>query len=67
MNPDSGSSYGYGTYRPRILIDPLEQPVALWLQGIQASSQVEINGVDKYGGGRERILAQNRLVHRFPL
>lgn len=52
MNPDSGSSYGYGTYRLRILIDPLEQPVALWLQGIQASSQVEINGMDKYGVGK---------------
>ncbi|WP_240415820.1 ATP-binding protein [Paenibacillus periandrae] len=39
----SGSSYGYGTYRLRILIDPLDQPVALWLQGIQAASAVEIN------------------------
>lgn len=45
MNPESGSSYGYGTYRLRILIDPLEQPVTLWLQGIQASSAVDINGV----------------------
>ncbi|WP_249865680.1 hybrid sensor histidine kinase/response regulator [Paenibacillus konkukensis] len=45
LHPESGSSYGYGTYRMRILIDPLKQPVALWLQGIQASSEVEINGV----------------------
>ncbi|GIO75013.1 MAG: ATP-binding protein [Paenibacillus dendritiformis] len=52
MNPASGTSYGYGTYRLRILIDPLEEPVALWLQGIQASSQVEINGSDKYGVGK---------------
>ncbi|NOU95322.1 response regulator [Paenibacillus sp. LMG 31456] len=44
LSKDSGSSIGYGTYRLRILVDPLEQPIALWLQGIQASSAVEING-----------------------
>ncbi|GMK38609.1 hypothetical protein PCCS19_16630 [Paenibacillus sp. CCS19] len=38
-------AYGYGTYRLRILIDPLREPVTFWLQGIQASSEVEINGV----------------------
>jgi len=38
------SSYGHGTYRLRILIDPLEQPIAFWFQGIQASSEVDING-----------------------
>ncbi|MFE5323642.1 ATP-binding protein [Paenibacillus sp. NPDC056579] len=45
LNPDSGASYGYGTYRLRILIDPLVQPVAFWFQGIQASSEIEINGI----------------------
>ncbi|WP_246628345.1 hybrid sensor histidine kinase/response regulator [Paenibacillus oenotherae] len=45
LNKDSGSSYGYGTYRLRILMNPLKQPVAFWLQSIQASSEVEINGV----------------------
>ncbi|MCP3775979.1 ATP-binding protein [Paenibacillus sp. MZ04-78.2] len=40
----SDSSYGYGTYRLRILVDPLKQPVAFWLRDIQASSGVEING-----------------------
>lgn len=44
LHPDSGSSYGYGTYRLRIWTNPLKQPVAFWLQGIQASSEVEING-----------------------
>ncbi|WP_371860685.1 ATP-binding protein [Paenibacillus elgii] len=39
----SDHSYGYGTYRLRILVDPLKQPVAFWLRGIQASSGVEIN------------------------
>ncbi|RKP51719.1 response regulator [Cohnella endophytica] len=52
LTNDSGSSYGYGTYRLRILIDPLEQPVAFWLQGIQASSEVEINGVPSGGIGK---------------
>ncbi|WP_238403153.1 ATP-binding protein [Paenibacillus mesophilus] len=45
LNQDSDSSYGYGTYRLRILIDPLKQPVAFWFQGIQAASEVELNGV----------------------
>jgi len=44
-------SYGYGTYRLRILIDPLKQPVAFWIQGIQASSEIEINGVVSAGSG----------------
>ncbi|WP_442602387.1 ATP-binding protein [Paenibacillus sp. KN14-4R] len=51
LNNDSGFSYGYGTYRLRILVDPLEQPVAFWFKGIQASSAVEINGVATGGFG----------------
>jgi two-component system sensor histidine kinase ChiS len=39
------TSICYGTYRIRILIDPLEQPASFWLQKIQASSGVEINGL----------------------
>ncbi|MEJ8545288.1 hybrid sensor histidine kinase/response regulator [Brevibacillus borstelensis] len=39
------SSFGYGTYRLRILIDkPLEQPYAFWFRDLEASSIVEING-----------------------
>ncbi|REK71897.1 ATP-binding protein [Paenibacillus paeoniae] len=45
LERDSGFSYGYGTYRLRILVDPLTKPVAFWFNGIQASSQVEINGI----------------------
>ncbi|MDF2659355.1 MAG: hypothetical protein K0Q94_2146 [Paenibacillus sp.] len=45
LDESSAFSYGYGTYRLRILTDPLQQPVTFWLQGIQASSEVEINGV----------------------
>ncbi|WP_068621549.1 ATP-binding response regulator [Paenibacillus tuaregi] len=44
LHPDSGSSYGYGTYRLRILTDPLKSPVSFWFKGIQSSSAVEING-----------------------
>lgn len=49
---DSSSSYGYGTYRLRILIDPLIEPAAFWFQGIQASSEVEINGNTVGGMGK---------------
>ncbi|MBE1442410.1 ATP-binding protein [Paenibacillus sp. OAS669] len=39
------TSYGYGTYRLRILVDAgLKQPYTVWIQDIQASSVVEING-----------------------
>ncbi|WP_442952385.1 ATP-binding protein [Paenibacillus sp. UNC451MF] len=44
LSNGSDSAYGYGTYRLRILVDPLKQPVAFWFRGIQASSGVEING-----------------------
>lgn len=55
LNPDSESSYGYGTYRLRILTDPLEHPVGIWFKGIQASSEIEING--KILGGSGRVAA----------
>ncbi|WP_339204352.1 ATP-binding protein [Paenibacillus sp. FSL K6-3182] len=45
LTKEADISIGYGTYRLRILIDPLEQPVAFWLQNIQASSGVELNGL----------------------
>ncbi len=39
------SSYGYGTYRLRILVDSsVDQPYAFWIRDVQASSAVEING-----------------------
>jgi two-component system sensor histidine kinase ChiS len=47
-----GSSYGYGTYQLRILVDPLRQPVSLWIKQIQTSSEVEINGVHSADTGR---------------
>ncbi|MGG1662734.1 ATP-binding protein [Brevibacillus sp. NRS-1366] len=41
----SPSSFGYGTYRLRILVDhPLKQPYTFWMQQIEASSIVEVNG-----------------------
>ncbi|MFB9279541.1 ATP-binding protein [Cohnella cellulosilytica] len=43
----SDLSYGYGTYRLRILIDPLRKPVAMWIKNIEASSDVEINGLSE--------------------
>ncbi|MEK3792199.1 ATP-binding protein [Paenibacillus sp. FSL R7-0204] len=41
----SGSSLGYGTFALRILVDqPLDEPYTLWVQQIQASSRIEVNG-----------------------
>lgn len=48
---DSDPAYGYGTYRLLIRTDPLERPIALWLNGIEASSEVEINGVPAGASG----------------
>ncbi|RCX17699.1 signal transduction histidine kinase [Fontibacillus phaseoli] len=59
LNPDSGSSYGYGTYRLRILVDPLSHPVALWMKSIQASSAVEINGVTEGDIGKPAASAED--------
>jgi hypothetical protein len=44
LSKGSSSSFGYGTYRLRILADPLKQPVSFWFRGLQASSGVEMNG-----------------------
>ncbi|WP_148497784.1 hybrid sensor histidine kinase/response regulator [Paenibacillus senegalensis] len=42
---EANNSYGYGTYRLRILVDqPLDEPYALLFPSIQASSAVEVNG-----------------------
>lgn len=51
----SDSSLGYGTYRLRILVDPLESPVSLWLQNIEASSFAEINGFAEVLPGERHI------------
>lgn len=41
----SGSPLGYGTYALHILVDqPLDEPYTFWVQQIQASSKIEING-----------------------
>ncbi|KQO15736.1 hybrid sensor histidine kinase/response regulator [Paenibacillus sp. Leaf72] len=48
----SSNSYGYGTYRLRILIDPLQTPVSFWFRTIQAASEIELNGKDNGGMGK---------------
>lgn len=44
IGTDDPSSYGYGTYRLRILVDPLQQSVSFWIKQIYTASSVEING-----------------------
>jgi len=57
-NPDADGAYGYGTYRLRVLVDPLEAPIAFWFKGIQASSEAEINGEVLGGSGRVATTAR---------
>lgn len=45
MTNEENSPMGYGTYRLRILVAPLEEPIAFWIQGIEAASTIVINGV----------------------
>lgn len=51
QNQEQESSYGYGTYRLRILTDPLQTPVTFWFKGIRSSSEVEMNGYNDGGMG----------------
>ncbi|MEC0169659.1 hybrid sensor histidine kinase/response regulator [Paenibacillus graminis] len=47
------SSFGYGTYRLRILTgQPLKDPYGFWIQRIQAASEIEINGQKENPFGR---------------
>ncbi len=43
----NNNALGYGTYRLRMLIDPLKEPVTFSFKKIQSSSRVEINGVSE--------------------
>ncbi len=49
---ESKSSHGYGTYKLRILTDPLETPVSFWFQKIATSSVAEINGFSEPSFGK---------------
>ncbi|WP_145939560.1 ATP-binding protein [Paenibacillus glacialis] len=61
LTKEGDSSIGYGTYRLRILVDPLKRPVSLWLNGIQASSSVETNGLTEGDIGKP---ATNAMEYR---
>ncbi|WP_271751120.1 hybrid sensor histidine kinase/response regulator [Cohnella sp. JJ-181] len=53
LDPGGGApSYGYGTYRLRILTDPLDKPVTAWLNRIQSASVVSMNGFSEGTIGR---------------
>lgn len=45
------SAHGYGTYRLRILIDPLKQPVAFSIRSVKSASEAEVNGNSAGGSG----------------
>jgi len=55
----NGSSFGYGTYRLRILVDqPLNQPYELWVKEIKAASTVIVNGKTVGGFGKPAASAK---------
>jgi len=50
---EENSAFGYGTYRLRILVDPsYDQEFTFWIQSIQASSRIIVNGESSPGLGR---------------
>ncbi|MDI4649554.1 ATP-binding protein [Cohnella hashimotonis] len=49
---EGAPSYGYGTYRLRILTDPLRKPVTAWLNRVQSASVVSMNGFSEGTIGR---------------
>ncbi|MFB5682304.1 ATP-binding protein [Paenibacillus terreus] len=58
LHPDTGSSIGYGTYRLRILMDPLQEPIGLWFRGVTTASEVEIN--EEMAGSIGRVAASKQ-------
>ncbi len=56
-SPSQGgnNAYGYGTYRLRILTDPLKHPVAFSISSVKSASEAEING--KLAGGSGTVTA----------
>ncbi|WP_235857493.1 ATP-binding protein [Paenibacillus albiflavus] len=61
LSDKSTSSYGSGTYRLKILVDPLKKPVTLWARSIQATSSIEINGISE---GAIGTLAANAAAYK---
>ncbi|AIQ23990.1 histidine kinase [Paenibacillus sp. FSL H7-0737] len=51
MGTDQTTSYGYGTYRLRILVEPLQEPISFWIKQIYSASSVEINGTPILNNG----------------
>ncbi|OME91216.1 histidine kinase [Paenibacillus amylolyticus] len=63
QSQEQEGSYGYGTYRLRILTDPLQTPVTFWFKGIRSSSEIEMNG-DADGGMGEISVDSSTYIPR---
>ncbi|WP_128658896.1 hybrid sensor histidine kinase/response regulator [Paenibacillus sp. 598K] len=63
--PDN-QSFGYGTYRLTILLEPGEQELALWVQRLQAAARLEINGEVLAAYGRLGQHAADYVPERTP-
>ncbi|WP_235193856.1 hybrid sensor histidine kinase/response regulator [Paenibacillus sp. FSL R5-192] len=63
QSQEQEGSHGYGTYRLRILTDPLQTPVTFWFKGIRSSSEIEMNG-DADGGMGEISVDSSTYIPR---
>ncbi|UVI28355.1 hybrid sensor histidine kinase/response regulator [Paenibacillus spongiae] len=53
LSPDTGSNYGYGSYRLRILLDPEDERLfRIRLKGVATSSELYVNGRLLEGSGK---------------
>jgi len=59
------NAYGVGTYRLRILTDPLQQPVAFWFKNVQSASEVEVGGTIAGGAGQVAETPQGYVPHTY--
>lgn len=65
MSDDTETALGTGTYRLRIMLDkPLATPISLWIQEIQTSAAVDINGKTVYEIGKPAENSETYLPYR---
>ncbi|MEI7024828.1 ATP-binding protein [Paenibacillus sp. y28] len=65
--PESGSSFGYGSYRLRILTNPDRQDTfALYVSSVRSSSELYVNGRLLAQSGRPAASEEEALPRNFP-
>ncbi|MGG1514306.1 ATP-binding protein [Paenibacillus oryzisoli] len=65
QSDDTLTSYGVGTYRLRILTDPLERNVSFWFKNVQAAAEVELGGEVAGGAGKVAAMPADYVPHNY--